>query len=234
MDEKMQQSLGMLSVAMTMAAEGLLEPSWEHATQGPYHCFNSGGVECEVGEFLYSLVRMLKPRHILETGTHLGISSSYMACALVDNGIPGILTTWEFDQGNHEHAKRLWQVLDVAERVDGRLGASMTELPAPNFYDLMLLDTEPHIRFDEFVYYWASLKPGGFVLIHDLHPHLGHTDQTVNGMYDWPYGDFRPKLGEFIKSHEVQTVTFPSPRGCTMFQKAADNFSHTKLLKGTI
>ena len=44
--------------------------------------FNTGGIECEVGELLYGLVRALKPKHILETGTYHGLSSTYMALGL--------------------------------------------------------------------------------------------------------------------------------------------------------
>ena len=47
-------------------------------TNAEYTCFNYGGVETEVGEFLYGLVRMLKPRNVFETGTHHGVSSSYI------------------------------------------------------------------------------------------------------------------------------------------------------------
>lgn len=47
-----------------------------------YTMITSGGVEIEVGEFLAALVRMVKPNYILETGTHYGLSSSFMGLAL--------------------------------------------------------------------------------------------------------------------------------------------------------
>lgn len=50
-----------------------------------FSMFNSGGTEVEVSEFLYSLVRMLKPNYVLETGTHLGVSACYIGQALEDN-----------------------------------------------------------------------------------------------------------------------------------------------------
>ena len=56
-----------------------IEPEVAHPT---YSMFNSGGVEVEVGEFLHSMVRVTKPMHILETGTHLGVSAAFMALAL--------------------------------------------------------------------------------------------------------------------------------------------------------
>ena len=54
--------------------------------------FNSGGVEVEVAELLYSLVRSIKPNRIVETGTHLGISSLYMALAARENNKGKVIT----------------------------------------------------------------------------------------------------------------------------------------------
>ena len=50
-------------------------------TNAEFEMFNTGGVEVEVAELLYSLVSVWKPNFILETGTHLGISSAYMGLA---------------------------------------------------------------------------------------------------------------------------------------------------------
>src|SRR3990167_4430480 len=60
-----------------------------------YSAFNDAGVECETGEFLYSMVRILKPDRVLETGTHWGIGMSYLGMGLKDNK-KGKLDTVEF------------------------------------------------------------------------------------------------------------------------------------------
>ena len=79
--------MGILSERM-MALDNTLrlhnEGEWSK-TVSTYSAFNSGGVENEVGEFLYSLIRMIKPDNVLETGTHLGVGASYMGFALKDN-----------------------------------------------------------------------------------------------------------------------------------------------------
>lgn len=46
----------------------------------------------EEGEFLYGLVRAIKPRFSVETGTHRGLSSCYIGQALKDNGGGQLLT----------------------------------------------------------------------------------------------------------------------------------------------
>jgi predicted O-methyltransferase YrrM len=198
-----------------------------------YSMFNSGSTEVEVAEFLYSLVKLVKPERVLETGTHFGVSAAYMGQALKENN-KGHMWTLEVMQEFVDASRQLWQDLDVHQWVECVRWPSLDYAPDPMGYELIFLDSEPHLRFDEFVRFWPSLKPGGFILIHDLHPHLGHTNTVVNDMYDWPYGDFRAKLGPYIKAHEVQTVNFRSPRGFTMFQRAADDFGAFQHLTGRI
>ena len=72
----------------------------------------------------------------------------------------------------------------------------------------------------------------GEIVIHDLDGKLGHHDTVVNDEYDWPYGYYLPKLGSFIENHKVQIITFPTPRGLTLFQKESSSFEYTKLLRG--
>ena len=61
---------------------------------------------------LYLMVRALKPKNIIELGTNLGVSSSYLAAALKENGEGGTLTTLD--------ASRYRQ--KVAREVHGNLG----------------------------------------------------------------------------------------------------------------
>ena len=212
-----------------------------------FTALNSGSPEIEVCEFLYSLVRLIKPGYILETGTHYGISAAYMALAQQANAPKhGNLVTLEID-GRYAHdAQELFRRLEVDKTTMCLLRPSLQYDPgefgetskAP-FIDLLFLDSEPGLRFNEFVKFFPWVTPGGFIMIHDLHPHLGHTNVTTtmdNGttMFDWPYGDFRPTLGPYVKSHQVQTITFPAPRGFTLFQKAAPSFGATNLLQGSI
>jgi len=189
-----------------------------------WSCFNSGGVEVEVDEFLYSLVRMIKPAFILETGTHLGISSLYMALGCHDNN-KGSIWTYEVIPELQSQAKALWESIGVQRFINSLLVPSLeAEVPSNLQIDLLFLDSEPQFRFDEFLKFWDQVSPGGLILIHDLHPSLGHHGQTYHGIYDWPYGDFRQKIGSFIKNHQVQVISFPTPRGLTIFQKECSGF----------
>lgn len=197
-----------------------------------YRMFNTGGVECEVGEFLYALVRMLKPDRILETGTHFGISSTYFALALKHNN-RGTITT--IDTIYYDEAKSIHQKMELGN-ILSQVAIHAENYVTDEMYDIILLDTEPKLRFNEFELFFRNLKPGGLVMIHDLHPHLsyGNFNPDHPDFKHWPYGDFREKLGKYITSHEIQTFSFPTPRGLTIFQKKTDQMSYIKLIKGQL
>jgi predicted O-methyltransferase YrrM len=197
-----------------------------------YMMFNSGGVEVEVGEFLYSLTHLLKPKSILETGTHLGISSSYFAKALEELG-RGKITTLEVIPELRDDAVKLWQALNLGPQIDSHLQASQSFMPTTDTIDLLFLDSEPQYRFDEFIRFWPWVPIGGLIIIHDMNNKLGRSGIEAHGMVDWPYGDFREKLGPFIKRYDVQVFSFATPRGLTIFQKTSNEFEATRFLQTT-
>lgn len=56
------------------------------------HLRDSDAMTPEEGELLYALVRCLKPNACVETGTHKGLSTHYIAQALKDNNKGVVLT----------------------------------------------------------------------------------------------------------------------------------------------
>lgn len=196
-----------------------------------FSMFNDAGTEVEVSEFIYSLVRVLKPTVVLETGTHKGVSSTYIACALEENN-KGKILTFEIIPEHFNNAHILWKQVGIDHRVNAYLvDAQKIDLKG-TMIDFLFLDSEPQLRFDEFIKFWPNVKPGGFIMIHDLHPSMGHHGQIYHNVYDWPYGDFREKLGPYLKNRKVQTIHFPTPRGLTLFQKVDPAFEIDKYLRG--
>ncbi len=116
------------------------EGTWDKV-ESQYSAYNSGGVEMEIGDFLYGMVRVLKPKHILETGTHWGISASYMGLALKDNGF-GHLDSYEVYIGNFEDSNKRFKTLGIDEYVTCHLEDFRAAKP-PDRYELMFLDSEP-------------------------------------------------------------------------------------------
>src|SRR5438270_11553862 len=81
-----------------------------------WSAFNDGGIECETGEFLYGVIRLIKPANVLETGTHKGIGGCYMAKALEDNN-KGRLTTIEFLPELFAEALQRFETVGLTERI---------------------------------------------------------------------------------------------------------------------
>jgi predicted O-methyltransferase YrrM len=172
----------------------------------PYNNFDLSGVECEVGEFLYSLTRMIKPSRILETGTSTGISTAYFGLGLLHNNFGTINT---IDPGECKEANQLIDDLNINHLV------TFTKIHAENYsteevFDIAFLDSEPKLRFNEFIKFYDNVVPGGIILIHDLNRNMGSVEN---------WGNYETTLGGFIKDEKIQIFSFWTPRGLVMFQK---------------
>lgn len=85
---------------------------------GEFTAFEAGAPELECLEFLFGMVRLFKPKLVLETGTGSGFSTIALAAALQENG-SGHLHTVELDSRNVDRARCAIQVFDykLLERV---------------------------------------------------------------------------------------------------------------------
>lgn len=213
----------MITKSLVERSNGLLNLSPE----GQFQSFNSGGVEAEVGEFLYALVRNLKPENVLETGTHLGVSSSYIGQALKDNGF-GKLTTLEILEENKVQAEKLWRQLGL-ENITCLLEKSVDFSPIAN-YDFIFLDSEPEIRFKELVRFYINLKEGGYFGIHDLPPDLceGNINPDHPEYKNWPYGEVPKEMREYLKEQKLIRFHLPTPRDCAFFFKPTGRYFNAK------
>lgn len=208
----------MITKYLTNKSNGILKIEPEALNYGnSYSMFNDAGVEVEVGEFLWALVRILKPQQVFETGTHLGISCSYMAQALKDNGF-GKITTIEYNPELIKQAEELWDRLELTPFINSVQGLSYNFQPAQDtVYDLLFLDSEPETRFREFELFYPFLKEGGFVLIHDLNYDMSQNTHNPDHpeVDPWPFSKFPDSL----KDKGLTKFNFPTPRGITCFYK---------------
>jgi hypothetical protein len=158
--------------------------------------FDGNTAETEVLDFLYALVRLIKPEHAIETGTWLGRSAVAIASALRDNGF-GHLISLEADS-------------EVASCAIAQIGAAglddwveiITEqsLNFQSRHELQfaLLDSDIRIRAEEFRNYYEKLAPGATVVFHD-------TGGQPEGLVD--------AIRELIAQGQLTGSFFPTPRG---------------------
>ena len=198
------------------------EGEWSK-TVSPFSAFNDAGVECEVGEFFYSLVGILKPKNVLETGTHVGVGASYIGKGLQDNGF-GHLDTIEYLPEIHQQASARIQRLGLGGFVTCHLGDVAKFKPSVN-YDFIFLDTEPQTRFSEFDTFYEYLNEGGYLFIHDLHRHM-HQIENVEHGFAWPYGRIHESMIKLIMNDKIRPFHFGTPRGLTGFYKVSKDDYH--------
>lgn len=199
-------------------------------TNSEYTCFNTGGVETAVGEFLYGFVRMIRPEYVLETGTHEGVAASYIGQALKDNK-KGMLTTIEIEKEHIRFSEARFDRLGIHEYicVDKEIS---TEYNVEYDCDLMFLDTEPYLRFKEFKRYFSRLKSGGFVFIHDMPRNLcqGNVNPDHPEYKSWPVGDIPKEIYDWVQDNELVPFHFNTPRGLVGFYKRhPDDFKWGRL-----
>lgn len=170
---------------------------------------NPTGIAIQEGEFLYGLTRLILPKRILETGTNIGISASYMALACEHNGF-GTIDTIEHD---HVVAGRAQQKFD-------KLGFSniitihkqkIENFQVTGMYDLLWLDSELSLRYGELLRFWPNIAPGGIICIHDL--------------WCLEFDEFKgvpQPMKKLFRSGDLRAVTFQSDHGLTILQKRRD------------
>lgn len=213
-----------LTDQLVEASNGLLNKVPEVRDEtGYYTMCDDGGVEHEVGNFIYGLVKVLQPEHILETGTYTGVSALYMGQALKDNG-HGNLLTLEVEKTHQDRAEKLWMACGVGGYVTCKLTSSLEFWAHDTQYDLLFLDSEPQYRFAELVKFFPHLKEGGYIGIHDLPNSLcqGNINPDHPELKSYPYGDLPEQIKEWIKTDKLRMMHFPSPRGLTFFYKTKE------------
>ena len=138
---------------------------------------NYAPVELEVGQFYYSLTKLLRPTLLLETGTHFGYSSHCIADALQENGDGGVLYTVDLVKENHlfrqtEHEDRV--VFMHGNSLDIDMGSFVGRDPRRGpagmpIFDMLVLDADHRYGglIGEVNRYAPHLRVGGVMLLHD-------------------------------------------------------------------
>lgn len=180
-------------------------PSPECPFPQRWSMIDGNAAELETLEFLYSVVRLLKPNLIVETGTWHGHSAVAMARALRQNGL-GKLVTFEIDTETCVVANRRLEKESLKQFVELRNESSVTGI-VNGLIDLMVLDSELALRVSEFEYYRHQLSPGAIVVFRDT-----STNHRV----------VREGVEHLVASGLLKCVLFPSPRGPALCQYQGD------------
>lgn len=145
-------------------------------------------VSREQGEFLYLTVRALRAKSVVEFGTSFGISTTYIAAGLRDNGRGRVIGT-EIEPSKCHQATANLKEAGLAEYTEVRLGdalETLREVPEP--VDLLLLDGWKDLYLPVLDLVKPRLRPGAVVLADNiftfrksLRPYVEYMQSGENG-----------------------------------------------------
>ncbi len=133
-------------------------------------------VDDDVARLLQLLVRITRPRRILEIGTSIGYSTTSMAMMLKEYG--GKITTVEFDAAVAAQARQNFLHAGVEHVIDVCIGDALEIVPAlAPAYDMIFQDVDKKLYPRLLPDCLRLLRPGGLLIAEDtlfpaldLHP----------------------------------------------------------------
>jgi predicted O-methyltransferase YrrM len=181
----------------------IAQPTAECPNPQLWRCYDAMSAEAEVLEFLFQLVRTVKPGLIVETGTFLGLAACYIGRALKQNG-RGRLLTCELDADLFKRAAEVIRHSSAGDVIDMRHCSSL-ELQVEEQIDILFCDSEPSIRADEIRHFWDRIKPTSLIVVHDVN--------------SGDHNELRQRILDFDNNGDLSVVLLSTPRGLAVCQK---------------
>ena len=167
------------------------------------------------GRLLRMLVKMVRPKHVLEVGTFSGYSAICLAQGLPEDGK---LYTFEINDEMEDFTRPWIEGSDVADKIDFRIGDAIQEAPKLGvIFDMAFIDGDKRHYVETYEMALGILRPGGFILVdntlwdgHVIDPAYDHDHQTqgIRAFNDLVAADSR-----------VETVILPVRDGLTLLRK---------------
>lgn len=167
------------------------------------------------GRLLKMLVRMIRPKNILEVGTFSGYSALCMAEGLEEGGM---VYTFEINDEQEDFTRPWIEGSPVHDRVRFIIGDAITEAPKLGItFDMAFIDGDKRTYRETYEMVLSVLRPGGFVLA-DNTLWDGH---VVDAAYD---NDSQTQGIELfndyvMKDVRVERVILPLRDGLTLIRK---------------
>lgn len=170
------------------------------------------------GRLLKMIVRMIRPRNILEVGTFSGYSAISMAEGLDDGGQ---LWTYEVNDELEDFTRPWIEGSSVAQRIHFIIGDALTEAPKLGItFDMVFIDGDKRAYMEAYEMALSLLRPGGFVLA-DNTLWDGHVleepapaDKQTQGIES--FNDF------VARDSRVERVILPIRDGLTIIRKKCE------------
>lgn len=167
------------------------------------------------GRLLRMLVKMARPKNVLEVGTFSGYSAICLAQGLPEDGK---LYTFEINDEMEDFTRPWIEGSDVADKIDFRIGDAIQEAPKLGvIFDMAFIDGDKRHYVETYEMALGVLRQGGFILAdntlwdgHVIDPAYDYDHQTqgIRAFNDLVAADSR-----------VETVILPVRDGLTLLRK---------------
>lgn len=167
------------------------------------------------GRLLKMLVRMIRPRNILEVGTFSGYSAICMAEGLDDGGR---VYTFEINDEQEDFTRPWIEESPVADKIEFIIGNAITEAPRLGItFDMAFIDGDKRTYVETYEMVLSVLRTGGFIL----------ADNTLwdGHVVDKAYENDRQTQGivrfnDYVaRDPRVEKVILPLRDGLTLIRK---------------
>ena len=167
------------------------------------------------GRVLKMLVRMIRPKNILEIGTFSGYSAICLAEGLEEGGM---VYTFEINDEQEDFTRPWIEQSAVADKIRFIVGDAMTEAPKLGVeFDMAFVDGDKRTYMESYEMVLSLLRPGGFILadntLWDGHvvDHAYDQDKQTHGTA--AFNDF------VARDPRVERVMLPLRDGLTLIYK---------------
>lgn len=167
------------------------------------------------GRLLKMLVKMIRPRNILEVGTFSGYSALCMAEGLDDGGM---VYTYEINDEQEDFTRPWIENSPLAHRIRFIIGNAITEAPRLGItFDMAFIDGDKRTYRETYDMALGILRPGGFILA-DNTLWDGH---VVDHNYDRdPQTQGIETFNDYLRNDSrVEQVILPLRDGLTLIRK---------------
>ena len=167
------------------------------------------------GRVLKMLVRMIRPKNILEIGTFSDYSAICLAEGLEEGGM---VYTFEINDEQEDFTRPWIEQSAVADKIRFIIGDAMTEAPKLGVeFDMAFVDGDKRTYMESYEMVLSLLRPGGFILadntLWDGHvvDHAYDKDKQTHGIE--AFNDF------VARDPRVERVMLPLRDGLTLIYK---------------
>jgi predicted O-methyltransferase YrrM len=167
------------------------------------------------GRLLKMLVRMIRPKNILEVGTFSGYSALCLAEGLDDGGK---VYTFEINDEQEDFTRPWIENSPVADKIEFIIGDAITEAPKLGIaFDMAFIDGDKRTYVETYEMVLSLLNPGGFILA-DNTLWDGHvTDPAYDK--DHQTQGIRRFNDHVAQDDRVEKVILPLRDGLTLIRK---------------